>query len=191
MLVLLSIGAALAATGTITVDDADPTAFVLTGSASEATEGGYAEHFWYRAAAAAPTTTARWTPPVTETGLYTVQSYVPYSPFATATLAPITIHAHGEVATAPFDQSISGGDFHEVYGGRAFKLVAGGGAHVEMTDASGEDPSLFVGFDAFRFTRVGDAGTIAVGELDPDPGDDLWIGLPGSPPGAAWLISGP
>lgn len=159
-MLLFHVSFALAAD--VIVDDADP-GFQLIGSASETGEGGYGAHFWYLPASSAPSASARWTPPVDETALYTVQGYVPLSPFATAVTAPVTFHAHGEIVSGSYDQSIIGGDFHEVFGGRAFKLVVGSAGYVEMTDASGETADLFVGFDAFRFTRVGDAGTAGIG----------------------------
>lgn len=155
-------GLASGAGGTLTVDDADP-GFVLTGSASDEPDGGYQDHFYYRSASSTASTFGRWTPTVGSTGLYTVAGFVPYSPFATATTAPVTIHAQGEIVGGAYDQSVIGGDFHEVFGGRSFKLVAGGVGFVEMSDASGESSDLYVGFDAFRFTRVGDAGTAGVG----------------------------
>ena len=159
-MILFHVSSALAAD--VTVDDADP-GFQLVGAASETADGGYQGHFWYLPATSAPTASARWTPPVDETALYTVQGYVPLSPFATAVNAPVTFHAHGEIVAGSYDQSIVGGDFHEVFGGRAFKLVVGGAGYVEMTDASGETADLYVGFDAFRFTRVGDPGTAGIG----------------------------
>lgn len=153
----------LAFAADVIVDDADP-GFLLIGSASEDPEGGYGGHFWFRPATGTPTTWAQWAPPVAETRLYTVQGFVPLSPNATSVTAPVTIHAHGEIVTGSYDQSVIGGDFHEVFGGRAFKLVVGGDAYVEMNDASGESSDLFVGFDAFRFTDTGPPGAAGIGD---------------------------
>ncbi|MEQ1504606.1 MAG: hypothetical protein ABMB14_20370 [Myxococcota bacterium] len=159
------IGLAYGAAPEIVVDELDP-GFVLIGSASDddAADGGYLGHFYHRAAAAAPTTTGRWTPGIDESGLFTVAGYVPYSPFATSVAMPFTIHAHGEIAAGALDESVIGGDFHEIFGGRVFKLVAGSHGYVEATDGSGEASTVNIGWDALRFTRVGEVGSAGEGD---------------------------
>ena len=92
------------------------------------------------------------------------QKLIPYSSYATATVAPFTVHAQGEIAVDTQDQSIIGGDFHELFGVAAFKLVAGETGYVELHDGTGESSAVFVAWDAIRFTWVAEPGTSEQGE---------------------------
>ncbi|MCA9493987.1 MAG: peptidoglycan DD-metalloendopeptidase family protein [Myxococcales bacterium] len=147
----------------VIVDD-DDRGFLLTGPASRASSGGYRDDFWYAPAAMAATTRAWWTPPITRTGLYAVSAFVPSSGHATSTRAPFTVVAAGERAVLTQDQSVVGGAFHALGGGRPFKLVAGATHHVELHDGTGESAPAEVAFDALRFTWVGEAGELEEGE---------------------------
>ena len=151
---------------TVTVDDLDP-GFTLSGPATEHTYGGYGSgaHFYYQPAApvGAATTFGSWTPTIPEDGLYKIQAFIPYSNNATATLAPFTVHAHGQEASTTQDQSIIGGAFHDLFGGEGFKMLAGERAMVTLDNGSGDPSSHSVAFDALRFIKIDDLGTVPLG----------------------------
>jgi hypothetical protein len=164
---LLLSGTGGAPTPTAIVDDLDP-GFTLSGPAMEHSSGGYGpdDHFFYQPAEAvgSATTWGTWTPDIPEDGLYKVQAFIPYSSHATATLAPFTVHAHGHVEGTTQDQSIIGGDFHDLFGGDGFKMLAGERAQVTLDNGSGDPSANHVAFDALRFVKVGDAGTAGLGD---------------------------
>lgn len=168
--IVLTAGPGGEGSASIVVDDEDP-GFTLVGDASAWTSGGYRGHFLYAPSAASPTTVGTWTPAVTETGLYTVSAFIPYSNYATATRAAFTIHAQGASATGTQDQSIIGGAFHPLFDGDAFKLVAGGRAFVALDDGTGEGSGAYVAWDALKFDRIGDAGAASVGDACASPVD--------------------
>lgn len=156
---------------TVIVDDLDP-GFTLSGPASEHSAGGYgtSSHFYYEPAKGVgfATTYGSWTPDIPEDGLYKVQAFIPYSSNATATLAPFTVHAHGHLESTTQDQSIIGGDFHDLFGGEGFKMLAGQRAMVTLNNGSGDPAANKVAFDALRFIKVGDVGGTGLGDACSD-----------------------
>lgn len=116
---------------------------------------------------------------------------------AAADLATWTVE--GEFAGMGLASAIAVGD---VDGDGAPDVVLGA-ADVDIGGADGGAVYLFYGpmvgtdrasdADAVLYGPVGSAAgaTVAVGEIDVDAGADLWIGLPGVSPGAAWLVPGP
>ncbi len=76
-------------------------------------------------------------------------------------MAPFTVHAHGHVEGTTQDQSIIGGDFHDLFGGAGFKMLAGERAQLTLDNGSGDPSSTSVAFDALRFVWVDELGTLA------------------------------
>jgi hypothetical protein len=162
---LLTAGSGRGAVQMVTVDDEDA-GFSLDGPASERWSGGFGDHFLSQPAAATDgtTSTGTWVPDIPETALYKVQAFIPYSGYATATVAPFTLHAHGSSHDTTQDQSIIGGAFHDLFDGSSFKLVAGEHGSVVLHNGSGDSASANVAFDAIRFVRTGDVGAGETGD---------------------------
>ncbi len=159
---------------TVVVDD-DDVGFQRSGPATRHDSGGFRASFWYAPASATPTTSATWTPDVPQTGVYEIAAFIPYSYHATSTVAPFTVLAHGATDTTTQDQSIIGGDFHALFGGRGFKLVEGGAARLELHNGTAES-GVDVAFDAIRFRQIAEIGDAGAGDLCDDSvhcADDL------------------
>lgn len=112
-----------------------------------------AGHQWYTTVnGSVASNSAKWKPVLPSAGTYTIQAFIPYGSYATATTAKYKIYHQGVTNTVTTNQNTTGGEWLTI---GSFYFSANGSEYVELTDATGESTSTGrkVGFDAMEFRK--------------------------------------
>ncbi len=114
-------------------------------------------------------TAFRWTPTIPVTGLYEVHVFVPSaeeSGTALSAVAQYDAAFHGGHATTTLDQSECEGGWCRLvfpWGTESLKYVAGSTGYLQLTNLTGDLPTIGLAVDAARFVYVGEAGGMGGG----------------------------
>jgi hypothetical protein len=147
----------------VIVDDADPS-FSRSGPAAywkEYTGSNcplgvscvVAGHQWYTTVNGnVVSNSAKWSPALPGAGTYTIQVFIPYGSYATATTAKYKIYHQGITDTVNGNQNTTGGEWLSL---GAFSFSGNGTEYVQLTDATGEASATGrkIGFDAIEFRK--------------------------------------